>query len=72
MTAPIVTPETTLRELGEILERRGLSMTAARRTLDEPWTVAVCGPEEENGEGWDESADLAVAIDAALAKAGAR
>lgn len=64
MTAPIVTPDTTLRELGEIL-RRDDAPNPFTISFDEVWWVLT-------DDGWHSGPDLAAAINAALVKAGAR
>lgn len=69
MTAPIVTPETTLRELGEILRRSSVAISHA--SVGEG--VAYVSAGNVHGSSHDACRhDLAAAIDAALTKAGAR
>ncbi len=70
MTAPIVTPETTLRELGEILKRSELCLTWSDTVADLSFVDVYNHRVHETHEG--EGADLAAAINDALTKAGAR
>ena len=78
MTAPIVTPETTLRELGEILHARRAYVAMVESLSANTWRL-VLAQEEFRAEAWGDS--LAGAIAEALllvdrgvakAKAGAR
>ena len=66
MKAPIVTGETTLRELGEILERRGAGITLTLERGTTWWADLHCTHAVRSDR------DLASAINAALVKAGAR
>lgn len=70
---PLVTPETTVRELGEILER--CDAVAAVRWMAPGWHAeARCHQGRAMGGTYSlaDGDDLASAINAALAKAGAR
>lgn len=73
MTAPIVTPETTLRELGEIL-RRNDGVAAVRWMVDGWHAEARCHQGRSMGGTYSlaDGTTLAQAISRALVKAGAR
>lgn len=69
MSAPIVTGETTVRELEAILRRTGIEITSASVSSDHAFAAALGPMQPEVGSG---APNLAAAINAALVKAGAR
>lgn len=69
MSAPIVTGDTTVRELEAILLRTGIEITSARVVRDHAFTAALAPMRAEVGSG---GTSLASALNAALVKAGAR
>ncbi len=76
MTAPIVTSETTLRELGEIVHARRAWMTCVESVTADMWRV-VLAQDGFRAEAWGHSlagaiAEALLVVDRGIAKAGAR